>query len=174
MGMFTISIRYAAFLKRLQQLGWTNGQNVRVEARWSAGDAKLARQYAAELIALTPDVMVTTGSLSTETVVRSTTTLSIVFAVVLDPVGSGLIKSLSRPGDNATGFMMFECGLSAKWPELLKQIAPSTTRAAVCCGIRNRLPRGWSIRCHPIGGVLGWRGDDSNQSWRRLRHRARD
>jgi len=124
-------LRYAAFLERLQQLGWTNGQNVRVEARWSAGDAKLARQYAAELIALGPDVMVTTGSLSTETVVQSTTSVPIVFAVVLDPVGGGLVKSLSRPGGNATGFMMFEYSLSAKWPELLKQIAPTMTRAAV-------------------------------------------
>jgi putative ABC transport system substrate-binding protein len=124
-------LRYAAFLEKLQQLGWTNGQNVRVEPRWSAGDAKLMRQYAAELIALAPDVMVTTGSSSTETVVRSTASVPIVFAVVLDPVGGGLVKSLSRPGGNATGFMMFEYSLSAKWPELLKQIAPTMTRAAV-------------------------------------------
>jgi putative tryptophan/tyrosine transport system substrate-binding protein len=124
-------LRYAVFLEKLQQLGWTNGQNVRVEIRWSGGDAKLMRQYAAELIALTPDIMVTTGSLSTETVVRSTTSVPIVFAIVLDPVGGGLVKSLSRPGGNATGFMMFEYNLSAKWPELLKQIAPTITRAAV-------------------------------------------
>jgi putative tryptophan/tyrosine transport system substrate-binding protein len=124
-------LRYAVFLEKLQQLGWTNGQNVRVEIRWSGGDAKLMRQYPAELIALTPDVMVTTGSLSTETVVRSTTSVPIVFAIVLDPVGGGLVKSLSRPGGNATGFMMFEYSLSAKWPELLKQIAPTITRAAV-------------------------------------------
>jgi len=124
-------LRYAAFLEKLQQLGWTNGQNVRVEIRWSAADAKLMRQYAAELVALAPDVMVTTGSASTETVVRSTTSVPIVFAVVLDPVGGGLVKSLARPGGNATGFMMFEYSLSAKWPELLKQIAPTITRAAV-------------------------------------------
>jgi len=124
-------LRYAVFLEKLQQLGWTNGQNVRVEIRWSGGDAKLMRQYAAELIALTPDIMVTTGSLSTETVVRSTTSVPIVFAIVLDPVGGGLVNSLSRPGGNATGFMMFEYSLSAKWPELLKQIAPTITRAAV-------------------------------------------
>jgi len=124
-------LRYAAFLEKLRQLGWTNGQNVRVETRWSAGDPKLMRQNAAELIALTPEVLVTTGSASTEMVVRSTTSVPIVFAVVLDPVGNGLVKSLSRPGGNATGFMMFEFGLSAKWPELLKQIAPTMTRAAV-------------------------------------------
>ena len=124
-------LRYDAFLEKLRQLGWTNGQNVRVETRWSAGDPKLMRQNAAELIALTPDVLVTTGSASTEMVVRSTTSVPIVFAVVLDPVGGGLVKSLSRPGGNATGFMMFEFSLSAKWPELLKQIAPTMTRAAV-------------------------------------------
>jgi putative ABC transport system substrate-binding protein len=124
-------LRYAAFLEKLQQLGWTNGQNVRVEARWSAGDAKLLRQYAAELVALTPDVMVTTGTGPTEAVVRSTTSVPVVFAVVLDPVGGGLVKSLARPGGNATGFMMFEYSLSAKWPELLKQISPTITRAAV-------------------------------------------
>src|SRR5580704_1251713 len=111
-------LRYAAFLEKLRQLGWTNGQNVRVETRWSAGDPKLMRQNAAELIALTPEVLVTTGSASTEMVVRSTTSVPIVFAVVLDPVGNGLVKSLSRPGGNATGFMMFEFSLSAKWPEL--------------------------------------------------------
>jgi putative ABC transport system substrate-binding protein len=124
-------LRYAAFLEKLRQLGWTNGQNVRVETRWSAGDPKLMRQNAAELIALTPEVLVTTGSASTEMVVRSTTSVPIVFAVVLDPVGNGLVKSLSRPGGNATGFMMFEFSLSAKWPELLKQIAPTMSRAAV-------------------------------------------
>jgi putative ABC transport system substrate-binding protein len=100
--------RYAAFLEGLQQLGWTNGQNVRVEVRWSAGDVKLMRQYASELIALRPDAMVTTGSASTEAIVRSTTSVPIVFTVVLDPVGGGLVKSLSRPGGNATGFMQFE------------------------------------------------------------------
>ena len=124
-------LRYGAFLESLHQLGWTNGQNVRVEVRWSAGDVELMHQYTAELIALTPDVMVTTGSASTETVVRSTNSIPIVFAVVLDPVGGGLVKSLSRPGGNATGFMQFEYSLTAKWPQLLKQIAPAMTRAAV-------------------------------------------
>lgn len=124
-------LRYVAFLESLHQLGWTNGQNVQVEVRWSAGDVELMHQYTAELIALTPDVMVTTGSASTETVVRSTNSIPIVFAVVLDPVGGGLVKSLSRPGGNATGFMQFEYSLTAKWPQLLKQIAPAMTRAAV-------------------------------------------
>jgi putative ABC transport system substrate-binding protein len=124
-------LRYAAFLEELRKLGWTNGQNVQVEVRWGAGDAKLLRQYAAELIALKPDVMVTVGSLSAETLLPLTSTVPIIFTIVQDPVGGGLVKSLSRPGGNATGFMQFEYTLSAKWPELLKQIAPTVTRAAV-------------------------------------------
>jgi putative tryptophan/tyrosine transport system substrate-binding protein len=124
-------LRYAAFLEGLRKLGWTNGQNVQVEARWGAGDAKLMRQYAAELIALKPDVMVSVGSLSAETLLRSTSTVPIIFAIVLDPVGASFVKSLSRPGGNATGFMQFEYTLSAKWPELLKQVVPTVTRAAV-------------------------------------------
>jgi putative tryptophan/tyrosine transport system substrate-binding protein len=122
---------YAAFLETLRQAGWTNGQNVQVEARWNAADADLARKYAAELIALKPDVIVTISSFNAETVIRSGTSVPVVFAIVLDPVGSGLVKSLSRPGGNATGFMLFEYSLSAKWPDLLKRIAPAITRAAV-------------------------------------------
>ena len=124
-------LRYAALLEELRKLGWTNGKNVQVEARWFAGDAKLMRQYAAELIALKPDVMVSVGSQSLETLLRSTSTVPIIFTIVLDPVGAGYVKSLSRPGGNTTGFMQFEYTLSAKWPELLKQIAPTVTRAAV-------------------------------------------
>jgi putative tryptophan/tyrosine transport system substrate-binding protein len=124
-------LRYAAFLEELRKLGWTNGQNVQVEVRRGAADAKLLRQYAAELIALKPDVMVSAGSLSAETLLPLTSTVPIIFTIVNDPVGAGLVKSLSRPGGNATGFMQFEYTLSAKWPELLKQIAPTVTRAAV-------------------------------------------
>jgi putative ABC transport system substrate-binding protein len=124
-------LRYASFLEELRKLGWTNGQNVQVEVRWGAGDAKLLRQYAAELIALKPDVMVSAGSQSFEALLRSTSTVPIIFTIILDPVGAGFVKSLSRPGGNATGFMQFEYTLSAKWPELLKQIAPTVTRAAV-------------------------------------------
>jgi putative tryptophan/tyrosine transport system substrate-binding protein len=124
-------LNYAAFLQSLQQLGWTNGQNVRVEVRWGAGDVNLMRQNAVEIVAFKPDVIVTAGSLNTETVVPLAGTVPVVFAVVLDPVGGGLVKSLSRPGGNVTGFMQFEYSLSAKWPELLKNIAPTVTRAAV-------------------------------------------
>jgi putative ABC transport system substrate-binding protein len=124
-------LRYAAFLDVLRQLGWVEGQNVRVDARYAGGDANLTRQYAAELIALAPDVIVTVGTASAETLLQLTSTVPVVFTIVLDPVGAGLVKSLSRPGGNATGFMQFEYSLSAKWPELLKKIASGVTRMGV-------------------------------------------
>jgi putative ABC transport system substrate-binding protein len=123
--------RYAAFVKRLQQLGWTDGRNVRIDARWGAGDADDIRKYAAELAALAPDVILTTGATAVASMLQATRTVPIVFAIVPDPVGAGFVDSLSRPGGNATGFMQFEYSLSAKWLELLKQIAPGVTRAAV-------------------------------------------
>jgi putative ABC transport system substrate-binding protein len=120
----------AAFLQGLRQLGWTDGRNVRIDIRWAAGNAVDARKYAAELVALAPDVIlgvaVTVGPL-----LEATRTLPIVFVIVPDPVGSGFIDSLSRPGGNATGFTMFEYSLCGKWLELLKEIAPGVTRAAV-------------------------------------------
>jgi putative ABC transport system substrate-binding protein len=148
-------LNYAAFLQSLQQLGWTNGQNVRVEVRWGAGDVNLMRQNAAEIIALKPDVVVTTGSLNTETVVRSVGTVPVVFAVVLDPVGGGLVKSLSRPGGNATGFMQFEYSLSAKWPELLKSVAPTVTRAAVLRDTRSTAAVGQFAVIQSVASSVG-------------------
>jgi ABC-type uncharacterized transport system substrate-binding protein len=124
-------VRYAAFLQVLQQLGWTDGRNVRIDVRWGAGDADDIRKYAAELAALAPDVILTTGAAAVASMLQATRTVPIVFAIVPDPVGAGLVDSLSRPGGNATGFMQFEYSLSAKWLELLKQIAPGVTRAAV-------------------------------------------
>jgi putative tryptophan/tyrosine transport system substrate-binding protein len=124
-------LRYAAFLDVLRRKGWIDGQNLRVEVRGAGGDAKLTVQYAAELIALAPDVIVAVGSFSAETLLRSTSTVPIVFTIILDPVGAGFVKSISRPGGNATGFMQFEYSLSAKWPELLKHIVPGVTRVAV-------------------------------------------
>jgi putative tryptophan/tyrosine transport system substrate-binding protein len=121
----------AAFLQALQQLGWTDGQNVKIDYRWPTGDADKARKYAAELVALAPDVILTFGSGNMTPLLQATRTVPIVFVAVADPVGAGFVDSLSRPGGNATGFMLFEYGLSAKWPELLKQIAPGVTRAAV-------------------------------------------
>ncbi len=123
--------RNAAFLQGLQQLGWTEGRNVRIDTRWGAGNAADTRKYAAELVALAPDVIVAIGSAAMEPLLQATRTVPIVFAIVPDPVGAGFVDSLSRPGGNATGFLMFEYSLSGKWPELLKEIAPGVTRAAV-------------------------------------------
>jgi putative ABC transport system substrate-binding protein len=124
-------VRAAAFTKGLQELGWTEGGNVRFDHRWGEGNADVVRRQAAELVALAPDVILTTGGLATEWMLRATRTIPIVFTIVPDPVGSGLVARLSRPGGNATGFMQFEYSLSAKWLELLKQVAPGVTRAAV-------------------------------------------
>jgi putative tryptophan/tyrosine transport system substrate-binding protein len=124
-------VRYAAFQQALQQLGWTDGQNVRIDSRWGEGNADLIRRHAAELVALSPDVILTTGGDATERVLQATRSVPVVFTVVPDPVGAGLVKRLSRPGGNATGFMQFEYNLSGKWLELLKQIAPGVKRAAV-------------------------------------------
>jgi putative tryptophan/tyrosine transport system substrate-binding protein len=123
--------RFAAFEQALQQLGWTQDRNVRIDYRFAGGDAATSRKQAEELVALAPDVIVSTGSFSTGALLRATRTVPIVFAIVPDPVGSGFVDSLSQPGGNATGFMHFEYGLSGKWLELLKEIAPSLTRAIV-------------------------------------------
>jgi len=123
--------RYTAFLKAFEQLGWTDGRNVQIVVRWAEGDDVKARKYAEEIVALAPDVILATGSVGAELMLKATRTIPIVFAVVPDPMGSGFVQSLSRPGGNATGFMMFEYTLCGKWPELLKEIAPSVTRAAV-------------------------------------------
>jgi putative ABC transport system substrate-binding protein len=122
--------RLKAFQQRMQQLGWTDGHNVRIDYRFAVGNLENYRKYAAELIALAPDVIVAPGT-SLPYVLEATRTVPIVFPIATDPVGSGLIESLSRPGGNATGFLLFEYDLSAKWLELLKEIAPSVRRAAV-------------------------------------------
>jgi putative tryptophan/tyrosine transport system substrate-binding protein len=123
--------RIAAFQQGLQQLGWTIGRNVRIDYRLSAGNADDARKYAVELAALAPDVILANGSAAVEPLLQATRSVPIVFALVTDPVGSGFVDSLARPGGNATGFLMFEFSISGKWLELLKQIVPTVTRAAV-------------------------------------------
>jgi putative ABC transport system substrate-binding protein len=123
--------RRAAFEQALKALGWTNGSNLRVDYRWSAGDADRGRKYAAELVALAPNVILTSGNIALAAMMPATRTIPIVFVQVVDPVGSGFVESLARPGGNTTGFTQFEYSLAAKWLELLKQIAPSVTRAAV-------------------------------------------
>jgi putative ABC transport system substrate-binding protein len=123
--------RYTAFLEAFEQLGWTPGRNVRLEARWGGGDEAAIRKHAAELVALAPDVILAGGGTVVEVMLKATRTIPIVFVIVPDPVGSGFVERLSRPGGNATGFMMFEYNLCGKWLELLKEIAPSVTHAAV-------------------------------------------
>jgi putative ABC transport system substrate-binding protein len=123
--------RMVAFLQGLQQLGWSEGRNVRIDTRWAAGDANLIRKYVAELIALAPDVILAPGNTTVGPLLQATRAVPIVFTTLLDPVGAGFVESLARPGGNATGFIAFEYGLSGKWLELLKQIAPSLTRVAI-------------------------------------------
>jgi len=124
-------IRIAALLQGLQQSGWTVGGNLKMEYRWAAGSADDLRKHATELAGLAPDVIFAAGGTSLGALLQATHTVPIVFVVVPDPVGSGFVDSLSRPGGNATGFMQFEYSLSGKWLELLKQIAPDLNRAAV-------------------------------------------
>ena len=121
----------AAFQQRLQQLGWTDGQNLRIELRRGEGDEEKIRKYSGELAALAPDVILALGSSTVGQLLQATRVVPIVFVFVPDPVGSGFVNSLSRPGGNATGFMAFEYSLSAKWLELLQQIAPGVQRAAI-------------------------------------------
>jgi putative tryptophan/tyrosine transport system substrate-binding protein len=123
--------RITALLQGLQQLGWTDHRNVRIDVRWTAGDAERLRKYAAELATLAPDVIVTGGASYVAALQQATRTVPIVFAFATDPVGGGLVASLARPGGNVTGFTLFEYGSSAKWLEVLKQIAPRLTRVAV-------------------------------------------
>jgi putative ABC transport system substrate-binding protein len=122
---------FAAFVRELQQMGWIDGRNVRIDHRHGAGDVDIMRKHTAELVAFAPDVIVTAGSVALVQLLQATHTVPIVFVYVPDPVGSGFVKSLSRPGGNATGFMQFEYSLAAKWLELLKEIAPGVTRVAV-------------------------------------------
>ena len=122
--------RSAAFLQGLQELGWTIGRNVQIEHRWDLDEADY-RRNAAELVALAPDVILTTGGISMGPLLQATRTVPIVFVQVTDPVGAGYVESLARPGGNATGFIPFEFGMSAKWLELLKEIAPGIKRVAV-------------------------------------------
>jgi ABC-type uncharacterized transport system substrate-binding protein len=124
-------LRIGAFAQGLQGLGWTVGRNVRIDYRWGAGDGDRIRNYAAELVALAPDVILATGSATLGPLLQTTRTVPIVFVHVPDPAGAGFVDSLARPGGNATGFALYEYNISGKWLELLKEIAPRTTRAAV-------------------------------------------
>jgi putative ABC transport system substrate-binding protein len=123
--------RLAAFQQAMKDLGWSDGRNIRIDTRWGENDVNRTAKYAAELVALAPDIVLATGTVSVAALQQVTRTLPVVFAGVADPVGAGLVDTLARPGGNVTAFMNFEYNLSGKWLELLKQIAPRVTRAAV-------------------------------------------
>jgi putative tryptophan/tyrosine transport system substrate-binding protein len=147
--------RITAFLNTLHQLGWADGRNIRVSYRWRAANAELTRQYAEELAALVPDVILASGGSVVRPLLQVTRTIPVVFTQAPDPVGSGFVASMARPGGNATGFSQFESGLSAKWLELLKQIAPQITRAVV---VRDPLDPGgmgqWGA-VHAVASSIG-------------------
>jgi putative tryptophan/tyrosine transport system substrate-binding protein len=123
--------RIATFRKALQELGWNEGRNLRLEIRYGEDNIDVERKYAAELVALAPDIILASGTVSMTALQPLSRTMPIVFAVVTDPVGAGFVSSLSQPGGNSTGFMLYEYGFSGKWVELLKQIAPNVTRAGI-------------------------------------------
>ena len=123
--------RLTAFAQALQQSGWTVGQNVQIDYRWGPGNAETMRKYAAELVALAPDVILATSSAAVAPLLEAGRTVPIVFAGIADAVGAGYVESLARPGGNATGFTIYEYSISGKWLELLKEVAPRVTRVAV-------------------------------------------
>jgi len=122
--------RFTAFLQGLHELGWTEGQNLHIDVRWAGGDVALDRKFATELVSLTPDIILATASQTVAALQAATRTVPIVFAHAVDPVGAGFVDSLARPGGKATGFVLFEYSIGAKWLELLKEIAPNVTRVA--------------------------------------------
>jgi len=123
--------RVTAFAQALQPLGWTTGRNLRIDYRWSPGNAAETRKFADELVALAPDVILTGGAAALTQLLQATRSVPIVFTLVADPVGAGLVDSLAHPGGNATGLMALEYSLGGKWLELLKELAPGLKRAAV-------------------------------------------
>jgi len=151
--------RNAAFLQALQELGWTVGRNIRIDYRWGAGNAKLYRKHAADLVALAPDIILTNGTSTIGPVLQTTRTVPIVFVNVTDPVAGGFVESLARPGGNATGFASAEYGMAGKWLELLKQIAPHVKHAAV---IRNPRVASGSGQFGAIQAVAPFLGMETN------------
>src|SRR5262245_51553793 len=130
-GDSAFQTRVGAFLQGFQQLGWFNGRNVTIDTRWATANAAEIRRHAAELAALTPDVILAHATPTVGPLLQVTRTVPIVFPVIVDPVGAGFVQSLARPGGNATGFTAFEYGMGGKWLELLKEIMPNVTRVAV-------------------------------------------
>jgi putative tryptophan/tyrosine transport system substrate-binding protein len=122
---------FAAFVQALRQLGWIEGQNIRIDTRWSAGDATLARIYAAQLIGLTPDVILASSTTNLTVIQQATSTVPVVFIQVSDPVAQGFVANVTKPGGNLTGFSMYEFAIGNKWLDLLKEIAPGLARVGV-------------------------------------------
>ena len=147
--------RLAAFLQGLQELGWIDGRNVRVDTRWGAGGGECVRKYTAELVALTPDVILASGGSVVAGLLQATRTVPIVFTQTPDPVGAGFVESLARPGGNATGFSIFEYSMGGKWLELLKQTAPGVTRVAVIRDPATPQGIGQFSAVHSLAPLLG-------------------
>ena len=147
--------RFAAFQDELTKLGWAIGRNVQIEDRWGAGDLERYSRYAAELVALAPDVLVGSGGPITRALQRATQTIPIVFAIVPDPIGGGYVRSLARPGGNPTGFMQFEYSFSGKWVQLLKQMVPAVSRAAVLINPEDASDAAQFAVIQAVGTLLG-------------------
>ena len=158
--------------KRCSNWVGPTAETCRIDYRWPAGDADKARKYAAELVALAPDVILAVGTASLAPLLQATRTVPIVFVAVADPVGAGFVDSLSRPGGNATGFMLFDYGLSAKWLELLKADRAGRDASGGPSGSRDNL-RDRPVRRHPVRGAVARRGGEPGQRARRRRDRAR-
>src|SRR5437763_13285506 len=154
--------RLAAFHQGLQETGWTVGRNLRIDYRWGAGDAERIRQYAVDLVALAPNVILSAGSPSVAAFHQISRSVPIVFVTVVDPVGSGVVDSLARPGGNITGFDQFEYGISPKWLELLKEVAPNVARVGV---LRDAAltAGGGAVGRHSGGRITLRSGNQSNQ-----------
>jgi putative tryptophan/tyrosine transport system substrate-binding protein len=148
-------LRLAAFQQGLEKLGWTNGRNIQIEYRWTAGDPERAHSYAVELVALKPDVIFAAPTSVVAVLQRETRTVPIVFAQIGDPVGSGFVNNLARPGGNITGFALFEFMIGAKWLDLLKKIAPSVVRVAVLYDVANPEAFGFLPMIEAAGRSLG-------------------
>src|SRR5262249_3788995 len=164
-------VQVVAFREALEKLGWTDGRNALIEYRSGAADNELLRKYAAEIVAHEPDVVLTSGATITAALQRVSHSVPIVFVSVTDPVGAGLVASLARPEGNASGFTQFEFGISAKWLELLKEIAPTVTRVVV---IRDPTAhRRGTIGCHPGGSAVARGRREASRPAQSRRHRAR-
>ena len=158
--------RITAFVQEPGELGWIADRNVRIDTRWAAGDADRFHRYAEELLALAPDVILASATPSVQALQQATRTVPIVFANVADPVGMGFVESLARPGGNITGFTPNEFGFSAKWPGLLKEIAPRVTRVAV---LRDPYNRARPVERDPGRGAVVRRGVERGRRARRRR-----